>query len=153
MEQLWYQQCENPYPPSGWTTCSPTSLQWNIKVLSHSFCINQRSLHQSGSDVSGSPVVSFCALDYWWLHGLGLWLSIGTVISRVHVRKDVPICCCPWFSKCLPFCDVSAGFNVTKGEKKLNNSNSIIKYPSCRNFNLGRESKIDRACHWWLFNA
>lgn len=66
----------------------------------------------------------------------------GTVISRVHVRKDVYICCCPWFLKCLPFCDVSAGFNVTEGEKKLNNSNLIIKYPSCSNFNLGRESKI-----------
>lgn len=33
-------------------------------------------------------------------------------------------------------------FNVVEGEKKLNNSNLIIKYPSCSNFNLGREPKI-----------
>lgn len=70
----------------------------------------------------------------------GLWLS--TFISRVHVRKDVNICYCPWFLKCLPFCDASAGFNVTEGEKKLSNSNLIVKYPSCSNFNLGRGSKI-----------
>lgn len=61
---------------------------------------------------------------------------------RDHVCKDVYICYCPWFLKCLPFCDVSAGFNVMEGEKKLSNSNLIIKYPSCSNFNLGRESKI-----------
>lgn len=49
---------------------------------------------------------------------------------------------CPLFSKCLPFCDVSAGFNVTEGEKKLSDSNLITKYSSCSNFNLGRQSKI-----------
>lgn len=48
----------------------------------------------------------------------------------------------PLFSKCLPFCDVSAGFNVMEGEKKLSDSNLIIKYSSCSNFNLGRQSKI-----------
>lgn len=36
---------------------------------------------------------------------------------------------------------VSAVFNVKEGEKELDNSNLIIKYPSCCNFNLGRESE------------
>lgn len=69
----------------------------------------------------------------------------GSVISRVHFCKDMHIFYCPLFSKCLlPFCDVSAGFNVMDmdGEKKLNDSNLIIKYSSCSNFNLGMPSKI-----------
>lgn len=83
-----------------------------------SLVLYQRSLHQSDLMSLAVGLSPFVPWIIGGCMGYSLWLSTGTIISRVHVRKDVPICCCPWFSKCLPFCDVSAGFNVTEGEKK-----------------------------------
>lgn len=84
-----------------------------------SFVLYQRSLHQSDLMSLAVGLSPFVPWIIGGCMGYSLWLSTGTIISRVHVRKDVPICCCPWFSKCLPFCDVSAGFNVTEGREEI----------------------------------